>query len=129
MKVEILGRPIAWKRPRACGKRFFDSQKDLKEKIQWIVKTQIASDETFKKPLTLKIDYVYSIPKSWTKVKKTQLIGKPKDTVPDLSNLIKFTEDALNSIVWNDDRLIWRIIATKTYGNEDKTIFSIEEYE
>jgi Holliday junction resolvase RusA-like endonuclease len=40
----------------------------------------------------------------------------PKITVPDVSNLVKFVEDACNDIVWKDDNRIAWLEAIKIHG-------------
>lgn len=61
-------------------------------------------------------EFVFSPPPSWSQVRKDRIFGQPHDSKPDLSNLIKFIEDALNGIVWLDDRLIVGFTARKQYG-------------
>ena len=44
---------------------------------------------------------------------------------PDLDNLLKFTKDCLNGVVWKDDAQVFSIIAEKRYDPNPKTIISI----
>ena len=46
---------------------------------------------------------------------------------PDLSNLIKFIEDAFNNVLWKDDALISYMFATKKYSFEPKTMIFVKE--
>lgn len=49
---------------------------------------------------------------------------------PDLSNLLKLTEDALNKIAWADDGRISRIVMDKLYARvprQDVQVYKLEE--
>lgn len=67
------------------------------------------------------------IPKSYSKKARLKSIGEPHQKKPDISNLIKFTEDALNEILWEDDSVIAEIKAKKIYSEEPKTIITVEK--
>lgn len=49
--------------------------------------------------------------------------------MPDLSNMIKFYEDCLNGILWEDDRLIVEIYSFKIYAETPGTLIIINELE
>jgi len=61
---------------------------------------------------TLDIVFCVPMPSSWSQKKKTQLIGHPVRTAPDLDNYIKAFMDAL---LINDGH-IWKITAEKRYA-------------
>jgi len=44
---------------------------------------------------------------------------------PDLSNLVKAIEDALNKIAYNDDAQISELIARKVYAETEETVVTI----
>ena len=66
------------------------------------------------------------IPKSLSKKKQHELLNQPHHKKPDLSNLIKFVEDALIGILFVDDRQITTIHATKIYHKIPKTLIKIK---
>ena len=45
---------------------------------------------------------------------------------PDIDNLIKFIQDALNKIYWRDDSIICQIIARKLYSEKPRTEITIK---
>ena len=47
--------------------------------------------------------------------------------VPDTDNLIKFYGDALNGILWTDDRIIASVLGEKYYSVETATIIEVSE--
>lgn len=126
MKIEIPGKPIPLKRHRHHVGGTFDPQKLEKKNFSLHVRS-IVSESASQEALAVEIDYVYIPPKSWSKKKRKASLGTVKTTMPDLSNLIKFTEDALNGVLWEDDRQIVALKASKCYGEENKTILKMEE--
>ena len=64
-------------------------------------------------PVHLHVEFIFLRPKS-VSVKK-----RPKHTVkPDLDNLIKSVQDALNGLVWRDDAQVVRCRSYKDYAAE-----------
>lgn len=126
MKIEILGKPIALQRHRHYSGGTFDPQK--KEKQDYALQVySLVSKPPSKSVLAIEIDYVYVPPQSWSKKKRQNAMGALKISTPDLSNLIKFTEDALNDVLWEDDKQIAVLTAKKVYGIKNCTILSVEE--
>ena len=123
---EIPGDPIALKRHRHSGKRCYDPQKKEKEMAQWHIKSLLNGLFAAHSAIKLVVEYHMPIPKSYSKRKAAECLRGPHTKKPDLSNLIKFTEDAFNEIVWEDDSLICEIEARKFYSETPKTVFKIE---
>lgn len=70
-------------------------------------------------PLQLVCHFVYA-----TKTKKKW--GKYKVSKPDLSNLVKLVEDALNGVVYHDDSQIASYgNSTKRWGEKDSVSFAL----
>lgn len=127
--IEIPGEPIALKRHRHSGKRTYDPQVKEKENMRWHLISLRKTIETAQKAIKLTIEYHLSIPKSYSKIKALKCVSQPHAFKPDLSNLIKFTEDAFNEILWKDDSLIAEISAKKIYSEKPMTRFWIEPME
>lgn len=125
MKFVIPGKPIALKRHRHFDGGTFDPQKKEKRDYADHVAWDFPGDP-ISQAMVVEIDYVYVPPESWSQKKKEAALGALKTTTPDLSNLIKFTEDALNGVIWEDDRYIVQLKAKKIYGNEECTIIYVE---
>jgi len=123
---EIPGDPIALKRHRHAGKKCYDPQKKEKETAQWHIKSKMQGLFAAHRALKLVVEYHMPIPKSYSNRRAKECLQGPHTKKPDLSNLVKFTEDALNGIVWKDDSLISEIVARKFYSEEPKTVFKIE---
>ena len=128
MIYTIFGRPIPLQRHRTFGKVCYDPQK--KEKKEFADQFQVVFGDVLRscEAIKLVVQYVFPIPKSYSREHTLKSILKPLVYKPDLSNLIKFTEDALNEIAWEDDCLIAEIHAQKFYSTtQPRTIFKVEE--
>jgi Holliday junction resolvase RusA-like endonuclease len=125
--VEIPGKPIPLARARATARGFYDSQYEAKKNFASYVKENIyLSDNPTDKPIKIEVDFLFKMPKSWSKKKRKEHEEDCRHTAtPDLSNILKFVEDALNTHVWQDDKQIWMIEATKYWSTEDKTILKV----
>lgn len=81
---------------------------------------EAVKDKPYEKstPLKLSLWCAYPIPKSDSKKKRVEkLRGITKPTVkPDLSNVLKSVEDALNGIAYSDDAQITELYVTKCYS-------------
>jgi len=123
---EIPGDPIALQRHRHSGKRCYDPQKKAKQAHQWHIKSAINGLFPAHSAIKLVVEYHMPIPKSYSKKKALECLLGPHTKKPDLSNLLKFTEDAFNGILWEDDSIITEIETRKFYTREPKTVFKIE---
>lgn len=68
-------------------------------------------------PVTLAVTAVFPIPQSWPKKKvKAALAGYICPGKPDIDNVLKIIQDALNGIAYKDDAQIWNATITKSYA-------------
>lgn len=130
IKIEVEGDPIPLQRPRGTRKGFYDPQHIAKKNFAWTVKAELIKQEYKEKPVTSGVKTVFNfefqIPQSWSKKKKAALINKPHTQKPDTSNLVKFVEDSLNEILWQDDCYISKIEASKRWAEKPKTIIKMD---
>lgn len=76
------------------------------------------------KPLTgaliMTIDAFFNVPKSYSKKKKAELIGKPNTQHNgDVDNIAKSILDGLNGIAYTDDTIIYDLHTRKFYSDDD----------
>lgn len=115
INIWFEGKPVPASRPRVTRKGTYNEPKytAYKKALGLVAKSKI------KKPLenevSIKIDFFYEIPKSWTKKKKTE--AKWHKSKPDIDNLIKSVLDGLNGIAYKDDGQVVQIMAKKQYTN------------
>lgn len=109
---EIPLNPIPLARPRFGLGRVFDSQKNEKESYRWFMIKAMVGKRKFIMPITLEITFY--MPIAIRRMSSTPE-GEPHMYRPDLSNLVKFVEDAGLGILYDDDSVIARIDARKVY--------------
>jgi Holliday junction resolvase RusA-like endonuclease len=129
----LPGAPITKLRPRFSrhkGKvRTYDSQSEEKNTIGWQLKARMKGRNPLQGPLRLDIKFYMPIPKSASKKKKEQMAsGEIKHTkTPDCDNMVKAYLDCMNDIVYIDDKQIYKLNATKLYGEYPRTEIKICE--
>lgn len=94
-----------------------------------ITQSLVSMPNLLSEALFIKIRLHIAPPKSWSRRKRLNAVSKPHVYKPDVSNLVKFIEDALNEVIWKDDSFISGILVTKTYELEAKTIITVEPYD
>lgn len=107
-----------------------------KEAVALLARAQLpASFEPFNKPIAVGMDFIFPIGKTgWHKETRRKIENgwlRYKDGKPDLlDNLPKATADALNGILWTDDRLIVKNLGgIKVYGKNAMIRVRVEEVE
>ena len=89
------------------------------------------SDDPIEGPVQIMLSFAFEIPKSWRKSKREDAAAGwvPHISTPDLDNLVKLVTDALNGVLYIDDRQIVRIDAAKLYMPAPATMISFNTYE
>jgi len=72
-------------------------------------------------PIAMVIYETRAMPKSWSKKKKATLDGTACESVPDGVNVVANVADALENIIYNNDRQIASWGYLKLWGEEDST--------
>lgn len=123
---EVLGKPIAKKRPRVYRDEDGNSwgvnpHREAEQDFGWEVKSQ--SPTCYKSgALTMEVVFILPIPKKYSKMQNLPLpTGKP-----DVDNLLKFVLDSCNGILYKDDAQVVDLHGIKRYGKEPKTIIKID---
>jgi Holliday junction resolvase RusA-like endonuclease len=125
----IPGDPVPLARARIGhgAKRMYDSQKELKMHAGIIVNSQHKSDTFLEGPLHLDVTFFMRIPRKIHTKRNLERTHTYHYCRPDLSNLIKFVEDAVQSILFHDDAQICCITARKIYHQEPRTEFTLKQ--
>ena len=131
IKMTVFSEPVAQGRPRFSthGKyvKAYDPQKSrdykrlLREMAQEVYKEQ-PDFKPFEVPLGLRVTAYRSVPKSFSKKKHEEAVGKKIHPVtkPDVSNYIKGIEDGLNGVLWKDDSFIISEFCMKAYSDQPR---------
>jgi len=105
LRFTVPGEPHAWERAQQQGRRKFNSSEMTAAKKTIAQYGDLAIRELGESP-------------SYPKNGKFRLecwfrIGVLKRSEPDLDNLLKLVGDALNGVVWRDDRQVVAVLAYK----------------
>jgi Holliday junction resolvase RusA-like endonuclease len=130
IQIEILGAPIALKRPRTAriGNfiNIYNPQKKELSQAKWQIKAQY-KENPIPGPLLLDIVFYMPIPIQTSKVKTREMINGilKHQKKPDLDNLQKFILDAMNGIVFIDDSQVDEIKCRKTFATQPRTLIRV----
>lgn len=125
MKLWIPIRPLGAPRPRVTRNGTYNDPKytNYKKAIALIAKTKFKTPSD--KPIYLKIDFFFEIPKSWSKAKREA--AKWHVFKPDADNAGKGVLDALNGIAYVDDAQVCFMQVRKQYAQVEGIAIEIEE--
>ncbi len=120
----VYGEPVGKGRPRFAKRGNFVSTytpqktKTYEDEIRMMAKAAMGSSEPLDTPMTVAIYIRVGIPTSFSKQKrKDALEGILKPTKkPDADNILKCFLDAMNGIVYLDDKQVVNIHLTKVYA-------------
>lgn len=129
--LEIRERAVGKGRPRFNTKTYTtytpEKTKAFEEKLKMYFIKKYKRPEVSENPFKIKILAEFKPPKSLSKKKQMQLIGKPYPKKPDMDNITKAILDSLNGLAYKDDNQIVSINAEKKYGLADRIIIILEE--
>ena len=117
----VPGNPVPLARARVGKYSIYDSQKHEKFVATMQLSHQMAGTKTLNGPLVL--EAIFFMPMG----KAKRRIGKPHAFRPDLDNLIKYVCDICTKTVFQDDCIIYRIVAQKIYDENPRTVFTLSE--
>ncbi len=115
--------PLLRSKPNYSKRRMYDSQKQQKLVAGISLASQHNNRPHFEGPVSLEVTFYMPIPQTRMHEKEA-LMGTYHFIKPDITNLLKFIEDAAHTILYKDDCIIAKIIAKKIYG-EPRTEFTI----
>ena len=130
IEFEVEGRPVAKARPRIGKFGTYTPQKtkNYEELVKYSFIKKYSKFEPFKGELKARLEFVFEVPKSYSKKKREVLLtGASYTKKPDFDNLAKATTDALNGLAYIDDCQISCALILKRYGHKARTIIEIEE--
>lgn len=121
----IITTPVAASRPRVTryGTFYAKAYESFKKTFPALLPTA--------KPLTgalsIEIEFIIPMAKSWTKKKRELNCGKYHTQTPDGDNLAKAVLDCMNGKYFQDDSQIADMRIVKRWGNEGSIYFKIKE--
>jgi len=131
----VYGEPVGKGRPRFAKRGAFVSTytplktKTYEDEIRMMAKAAMGSSEPLDTPMTVAIYIRVGIPASYSKQKrKDALEGILKPTKkPDIDNIAKCFLDAMNDIVYFDDKQVVNLHVTKVYAETPAVEVMVKE--
>jgi Holliday junction resolvase RusA-like endonuclease len=133
MRFYHSGVPTAKKRHRMGKKGAYDPQYSEKMNLKWAFASQFRQQgclNALQGPVSLQMIVRCPIPKSWSKKRKRNALGRFVSSKPDLDNYEKMYFDVLNGIAYKDDSQIASIFSQKIYSDKPSieiNLFPLEE--
>jgi Holliday junction resolvase RusA-like endonuclease len=130
--ITILGIPIPKLRHRSKiynrKVRTYDIQSEEKETIKWQLKCSMRGLEIITAPVHVDIMFYMPITKSTSMKQKAMMLDGTIKYMkkPDGDNLEKFFWDGMNSIVYADDKQIYKWSGEKRYSNKPRTEITLK---
>jgi Holliday junction resolvase RusA-like endonuclease len=133
VRIDIAGPPRGKGRGRAVavpgkGARVYTDAKtrSYESRLSFAAEQAMAGRAPTDLPVRLTMSVFFAIPASWSKKKRAQaLSGTVWPTVkPDADNTLKLT-DALNGIVWGDDKQVVVASVFKSYSERPGLVIEV----
>ena len=137
IRIEIPGRPVPWsvKIGRRGGYGVLITPDRLRlwqDYAAAMARIAMRGRKTFTGPVSMSFMAVFGIPKNWSKAKKKDAAEDRifYAVVPDLTNLLKATEDCFTRAgVWIDDCQVCQQETLKRYGENPGVYVVVKEIE
>ena len=131
----VYGEPVGKGRPRFAKRGNFVSTytpqktKTYEDEIRMMAKAAMGSSEPLETPVTVAIYIRAGIPTSFSKQKRKDALAnieKPTKK-PDIDNIAKCFLDAMNGIVYLDDKQVVSLHITKVYSETPAVEVMVKE--
>ena len=124
IEFTVPGEPVAKGRARAfirCGKIGHytpDKTSNYANLVRLFASRAMGNKPLMTEAIWLTVDAYFSIPRSWPvrKQEDAEVMKIRHLKKPDLTNILKSVEDAMNGVVWVDDSQVIQIRASKHYS-------------
>jgi len=130
----VPGDPQGKGRPKASSRGGFvrmytpAATRQYEEKIAWAATLARGTWPVMCTPMSLRVVAHHPIPVSWSKRKQQQaLAGELVPGKPDLDNVAKAVLDALNGVIYLDDKQVIKLVAEKKYSFDPRVEVYVHE--
>lgn len=126
LEIFIPQQPFSQKRHRTGNNGRYDPSESEKK----VIKQRL---EFYKPPVPLEgpliidIDAYFQTPESWSGAKQERHEGRYRPKKPDKDNIEKIYFDAMNGVIFEDDKQIVNGRTRKYYSMKPRTIIRIKE--
>jgi Holliday junction resolvase RusA-like endonuclease len=122
------GRARAFVRGGLVGHYTPEKTRTYEGMIRTAAMQELAAKPPFDEPVEFVLRAVFPVPPSWPQRKRlAAIVGKLQPgKKPDLDNIAKAWNDALNGVVYRDDSLICRMTLEKRYGPRALVVVTVK---
>jgi len=125
VRFSVPGSPVGKGRPRFARRGNFvtaytpEATASYENLVKLKAEEAMQGREIIEGAVAVNIEVWIAPPSSWSKKKRISALMHEihPTTKPDIDNIIKCICDAINGIVWNDDKQVCSITVTKNYAN------------
>ncbi|PVE25404.1 RusA family crossover junction endodeoxyribonuclease [Microvirga sp. KLBC 81] len=131
ISIRLAGEPVGKGRPRfstKSGRAFTPSKtRSYEAQLKYAAQQAMGERAPLDGPLSVRVVASFPVPQSFSKKKRElALVHVLRPTkVPDCDNLLK-TLDALNEVVWRDDKQIVDALVQKVYSDMPGLLILVE---
>jgi len=134
-RIVVAGHPVAKGRGRAVstqnGPRIYTPKAtaNFEQDVRQEARAAMNGATPFYGPVFVRFLAVFVPPASWPKWRREAALAGTLQHVgkPDIDNLVKSAQDALNGIVFADDGQIFEMILRKEYGENPRIEVTVSE--
>jgi Holliday junction resolvase RusA-like endonuclease len=122
------GRARAFVRGGLVGHYTPEKTRTYEGMIRTVAMQELGARPALDCPVEFVLRAIFPVPASWSERKRQQaLVGEIKPgKKPDLDNIAKAWNDALNGVVYRDDSLICRMSLDKRYGPQPLVLVTVK---
>ena len=126
LKVRISMNPKAKASIRTVRGKVYNPSARGMEQLRNLVKKQLPKGfKPISNGVACVLHYEFPLPLKMTKERKLKFDGSDHITRPDFDNLCKFSNDALNGVLWDDDKLICMAFVEKSWINSKEGVTTL----
>lgn len=134
----VAGEPRAQERPRFSNRGGYvkaydpESSRNHKAMIGMMAREVMGDRKPLEGDLILVLTVLKNPPMSWSKKKQRECLRRGILSKPDLDNYVKLVLDALNGVVFRDDKDVATILARKLWTDEQpgmRITVTVADYE
>ena len=135
VKFSVEGVPVGKGRPKFARRGNFVTAytpaktKTYEQQVADAARVAMGAKLRTMEPVQLNMDIFVPIPKSWSKIKRARALNGVEypTTKPDIDNVAKAVFDAMNGIVFQDDKQIINHCITKRYSDNPRVEVRVYE--
>lgn len=123
----IPGKPFGKQRPRFSRRsgRAYTPAKTIEHEAAIAAAAKEHFPEPLDGPIKLVVAAVFEPPKSWSKTKKAEHLGRSHMQAPDADNIVKAVADGLIGTSYKDDRQVAAMEVVKVWGPSARTVITV----